>query len=151
MTDQSHGRSLTCGCDDLRAFFKYERRLFGQEADELFAIRLLHRGAGEGALADEVRLALADGPSESEVIWCERAVGILSDDDEALLGAQDVHGLGAVRREAVIFAGSDDGIECRLPVGGGDIHLETEFAGEAHAKEHHRQAAQGATQHGHVR
>ena len=52
--------------------------------------------AGERALADEVGLGLADRPGEAGVVRGQRAVGVLADDDVALLGAQHVHRLGAV-------------------------------------------------------
>ena len=54
-------------------------------------------GRAQRALADEVRLVLADRPAQARIIGRDRAVGILADDDVALLGAQHVHGFGAVR------------------------------------------------------
>ena len=43
---------------------------------------------------------LADRPAEADIVRGRRAVGFLTDDDVALLGAQHVHRLGAVGRDA---------------------------------------------------
>ena len=75
---------------------EHDRRVVGEQADELLAALRHHVGAGERALADEVGLGLADRPGEAGVVRRQRAVGVLADDDVALLGAQDVHRLGAV-------------------------------------------------------
>src|ERR1700722_2111976 len=58
--DQFHGRALARFGGDLRAFFEHGSGVAGAQSDELFAVRRLHRGALQGALADEVCLVLAD-------------------------------------------------------------------------------------------
>ena len=62
-------------------------------------------GRMQRALSHEVVLGLADRPTEPDVIRRNRAVGFLADDDVALLGAQHVHGFGAVRGDVVRLAG----------------------------------------------
>jgi hypothetical protein len=53
-------------------------------------------------------LFLGDDPVHAEIDGRDRAVGVLADDDEAHLGAQHVHRLGAVRRNAELLAGGHD-------------------------------------------
>ena len=55
--------------------------------DELLARGQHHVGPAQRAFADEVALVLADRPSESDIIRCHGAVGILADDDETFLRA----------------------------------------------------------------
>ena len=151
MTDELHRWRLTRHIDDLRAFLEHHARIAGQEAHELLAVGRVHGGAGEGAFADEVGLRLADRPGEADIVRRDRAVGVLADDDEAFLGAQHMHGLGAVGREPERLAGFADRVERRRALVARDIDLEAEFAGETDAEQHHRHAAQRAVHHRHVR
>ncbi len=82
--------------DHLRAFFEDDRRIVGQEPDELLAIRRQHIGTCERAFADEILFRFPDRPIEAQVVERHRAVGLLADDDVALLGPQHMHRLSAV-------------------------------------------------------
>ena len=151
MADELHRWCLSRGIDNLRAFLEHHARVASQQAHQLLAVGRVHGGPGEGAFADEVGLRLADRPGEAYIVRRDRAVGVLADDDEAFLGAQHVHGLGAVGREPERLAGFADRLErCRALVAR-DIDLEAEFAGETDAEQHHRHAAQRAVRHRHMR
>ena len=49
-------------------------------------------------------LVLPTAQPRPAIVGRHRAVGVLADDDVALLGAQHVHGLGAVGGDAVLLA-----------------------------------------------
>ena len=66
-----------------------------------------------------------------EVLRRHRAVGLLADDQVALLGAQHVHRLGAVRRHAERLAGGHSASHSSRPWQAGDVDLERQLAGEA--------------------
>ena len=60
--------------------------------------------------AAEAYLRLSVLPGEqAQVDWGHRAIGVLPDDDVTFFGAQHVHGLGAVGRDAKFGARSVDG------------------------------------------
>ena len=134
----------------LRALFEHDRRVVGEEPDQLLAVRRQHVGAGERALADEILLGLPDRPVEAEVGERHRAVGLLADDDEALLGPHHMHRLGAVGAAAVLL----DLAPRRLPNGAavmrGHVDLVAELAGEAHPHQPRRNAADARLAHGHM-
>ena len=123
----------------------------GQQADQLLAVGPCHVPTSQGPLADEIRLEFSHRPGEPRIVGRHGAVGVLADDDVALLGAQHVHRLGSILHHVVLLPGGVD----RLPHGGAEvgrhIDLESEFAGEAHAKQHHGNAADAAAAHAHVR
>ena len=54
----------------------------------------LHVGQRQRAPADEI--ATADRPAKAKIIRNDGAIGLLTDNDKTLLGAQDVHRIGAV-------------------------------------------------------
>ena len=102
---------------------------------------LEHVRPGERALADEIGLGLADRPGEADIVRRHRAVGLLADDDVALLGAQHVHRLGAVGRDAVCLAGLVERLPDGAAVARRHVDLEAELAGEADAEQPRRHAA----------
>ncbi len=94
--------------------------------------------AHERAPAEEVLLVLGDDPVHAEVDRRDRAVGVLADDDVALLGAQHVHRLGAVRRDAEALADIHQRFP-NVPCLVAHVDLVRELAGEAdphHARRH---------------
>jgi hypothetical protein len=99
--------------DDLGALLQHDLRILRLQADELLAARCHEVGPLEPANADEIGLLRTDRPVEAEIVRRHRAVGFLADDDEALLGAQHVHRLGAVGAGAVLRGFGPD----RLPDG----------------------------------
>ena len=80
--------------DELRAFLQNHRRIDRQQPDQLLAIRPIKVRQRQRAPADEI--ATADRPAEPNIIRGDGPIGLLTDDDEALLGAQHVHRIGAV-------------------------------------------------------
>ena len=102
-----------------------------QQPDELLAVGPRGVGAGERALAEEVALRRRDDPVHAEILRRHGAVGVLADDRVALLGAQDVHRLGAVRRRL------DRPPELE-PAAAVHVHLERELAREADAADARR-------------
>ena len=98
-------------------------------------------GARPAALADEVGLRLGDDPAQAEIVGRHRAVGLLADDDVALLGAQHVHRLGAVGRDAVRLRRPPQRLPHRAAVVGRHVDLVAELAGEADAEDARRHAA----------
>lgn len=86
--------------DELGALGEEGGGVVGEQADQVFAVGADGVGAGVGALADEVGLLLRHRPTHAEILGSYGAVGVLADDRVALLGAQDVHALGAVRGDA---------------------------------------------------
>ncbi len=90
-----------CGCrEQLRPLRKHERGFLGQQTDELLAILAKGVAAHERTLADEVALAGVHDPRHPEVVGRLGAVRLLADDHEPFLGAQHVHRLGPVGRDA---------------------------------------------------
>ncbi len=131
------GRAPRVG-DDLPALRQDGLRIVGQQADEVLAIAARGVRARERAAAEEV-LALGDDPVHAEIDGRHRAVGVLPDDDESLLGAQHVHRLGAVGRDAVLRAGRHQRFPDVPRLVGADVDLVGELAGEAdphHARRH---------------
>src|SRR5690606_30002019 len=133
VTDHRHrsglGRDRGARRDELRALRQPGAAVDGQHPHEVLAVLAGRVDAGVGALADEV-LELRDDPLHARVLRRHRPVGVLPDDDEALLRAQHVHGLRAVRGDAVLGAGVRD----RLPHGEAvervDVDLEGQLTGE---------------------
>src|SRR5271165_6284676 len=111
----------------LCALLERDCRVLGDEPDELLAIFRQHVGAGKRAFSHEILLRLANRPVEAEVGERHRSVGLLADDDIALLGAHHMHRLGAVSAAALLL----DLAPCRLPHGAaemrGYIDLVAEF------------------------
>src|SRR3546814_11798411 len=99
-----------------------------------------HVGAHERALADKIRLRLADRPGEAGIIRCDRPVRVLTDDDVALLRAEHMHGLGAVRRDAELAAGFVERLPEVKSVAGGHVDLVADLAGEADTEQPSRHA-----------
>ena len=135
----------------LRALFERDRRIVGQKPDQLLAIVRQHIGARERPLADEILLRLSDHPVEAEVGERHRAVGLLTDDDIALLGPHHMHRLGAVSAAAVLLHLAPR----RLPDGAAEmrrhVDLVAELAGEAHPHESRRNAADARLAQAHMR
>ena len=104
----------------------------------------------QGPLADEIRFALTDDPIHAEIARRYRSVGLLADDDEALLGAQHVHGLGAVGCDVVILAGFHAGLPQGQAMVRRHADLETQFAGEADPGDARRDAQDAALPDAHV-
>ncbi len=117
--------------DQLGALGEEDGRVHGQQADEVLAVGADGVGAGVGALADEVGLLLRHRPAHAQVLRGDRAVGVLTDDRVALLGAQDVHGLGPVRGDAVRGTGLVQRLPQREGVPRRHVDLVGEFTGEA--------------------
>ena len=134
MTDRPGGRALSGAKHDLRSFLEHQLRIAGQQADQLPAIGCAHRQSCQRALADEIRLKLTDRPTEADIIRGRSAVGLLADDDVALLGSQHVHGLGAIGGDAVRGPRLVDRRPDRQCVIRRYVDFEPEFAGEADAK-----------------
>ena len=97
--------------DDLRALVEKEGRVVGQDADQLLPAGRDQIRPRQRTLADEIRLGLGDHAGKAEIVRRDRAVGFLADDDEAALGAQHMHGLGAIGRQPKRCAARKD----RLP------------------------------------
>src|SRR3546814_8916966 len=60
--------------DDLRALLQHHFRVLRKKPDQLLAVGFQHVGAHERALADKIRLRLADRPGEAGIIRCDRPV-----------------------------------------------------------------------------
>src|SRR3546814_1198416 len=116
--------------DDLRALLQHHFRVLRKKPDQLLAVGFQHVGAHERALADKIRLRLADRPGEAGIIRCDRPVRVLTDDDVALLRAEHMHGLGAVRRDAELAAGFVERLPEGKYVGGGHGDLVADLDGE---------------------
>src|SRR4051794_14694792 len=129
---------------ELGALLQHLGRVLGQQAHELLAVGPLQVGAGHAALADEVGLLLGDDPAHAEVERGHGAVRVLADDDVALLGAQHVHGLGAIGRDAERLAGAYERLPDWAAVAGRHVDLVGELAREADA-EHARRHARDLT------
>ena len=128
---------------DVAAFGQDLGGVVGEQADELLAVGANGIGAAEGALAEEV-LAAGEQAAEADVVGRDRTVGFLADDDEALFGAEDVHGLGAVGGDAEGAAGVEQGFPDVAGAVGGDVDFVGEFAAEADAED----ARRGRRRHG---
>src|SRR3546814_3577386 len=74
---------LTGVIDDLRALLQHHFRVLRKKPDQLLAVGFQHVGAHERALADKIRLLLADRPGAAGIIRCDRPVRVLPDDDVA--------------------------------------------------------------------
>jgi hypothetical protein len=93
----------------LRAFRQPLGRVDRLQAHQLLALITHAVFAVHATPADpRERLGAAHAPAHVQVVRGHRAVGVLADDDEALLGPQHVHGFGAVRGQVVLLAGLDD-------------------------------------------
>ena len=135
MADHLHRDRLLGVEHQLRAFGQYLLRVARPESDQLLAILAQAVGAVHAAPADPgERLAAAHRPAHVEIVRGDRGIGVLADDDEALLGAQDVHGLGAVGRQAVLRAVLGERFEHAHGVVGLDVHLVAQLAGEGDAE-----------------
>src|ERR1700722_9425062 len=134
----------------LRALPQRDRQMVRQKPDQLFATLHQHIGTRERSLADEILLRLSDRPIEAKVGERHRAVGLLTDDDIALLGPHHMHRLGAVSAASVLLHLAPR----RLPDGAtevrGNVDLVAELAGEAHPHEQSRAAADARLAHAHM-
>ena len=146
MPEHRHRRSEARGLNDLSALGKDSPGVFGQQSDQLLAIGPARVGTRQRTLAQEV-LGARHEALHPQVDRRHRPVGVLADDDVALLRAQHVHRLGAVRRDAV----RSTGLHQRFPHGptviGRHVDLVGELAREAHAQNPRRHAGHGAAVH----
>ena len=135
VTDHRH-RDPTCVLlDELRAFGE---ELVREEPDELFAIEPGRVRPPERPAPDEVRVVLPDDPAHPEIVGRHRAVGVLPDDHESLLGSEDVHRLGAVGGDPERRARRHDRLPQLEAAPAVDEDLVRELAGEAHPGDAHR-------------
>src|SRR5688572_3894761 len=111
--------------DELGALLDDQAWIFGEEPDQLIAVRQCEIRARERAFADEVALRLADHPVEPEVVRRDRAVRFLPDDDKATLRAQHVHRFRSIRGDALGKLRPQP--RAMAP---GNVDLETRLAGE---------------------
>src|SRR5690606_12899301 len=100
------------------------------QTDQLLAAIPHEIGTLQAADTDEIRLLLRDGPAIAGIVRRDRAIGVLPDDEIALLGAQNMHGLGAVEAPTHAFRPLPDRLPDGRTVIGGHVDLEAEFAGE---------------------
>ena len=101
-----------CGVgDDLRALLQHDLRIDGSSPTSCLRSGFSMSGRVSERLPTKSGFALPIMPAKPEVVRRHRAVGLLADDDVALLGAQHMHRLGAVGRDAEALARGDD----RLP------------------------------------
>src|SRR3989442_246844 len=82
------------------------------------------------ALANE-SLFLRDDPAHPQVLRRDGAVGLLAADDVALLGAEHMHGFGAIGRDSERLAGGHHGFPKSQAVPAGCPELVGELAGES--------------------
>jgi hypothetical protein len=108
--EHAGGHRRVAGLDELRALGQQVLVVERQQADQVLAVLTERVGPVVRPLADEVGLLLGHDPAHAEVLRHDRPVGVLADDRVALLGAQDVHGLGAVRGDAVGGTGLVQGL-----------------------------------------
>ncbi|OMP13232.1 hypothetical protein COLO4_02038, partial [Corchorus olitorius] len=102
------------------------------------------------ALADEGEaLVQAHRPAHAQVLGRDRTIGVLPDDDEALLRPQHVHGLGAIGGEVEFLARRDHLLQHAHGVVGRYVDLVGEFAGEGDAEHPRRYPAHLAFLPGH--
>src|SRR5579863_1798354 len=135
----------------LRALFEHESRIVGQKSDELVAIGREHIRARERPLADEVLLRFADRPVETEIGERRRAVGVLADDDIALLGPHDMHRLGAIGAAVLLPDLAPRRLPDRSAIVRGNVDLVAQFPGEADTHQPRLNAARARFPHAHVR
>ncbi len=86
-------------------------------------------GPGVGALTDEV-LGLGDDPFHPGILGGDGSVRVLAHDGVALLGAEHVHGFGAVGSDVEFSTGGCDRFPRVEPVPGRHVDLVGEFTGE---------------------
>src|SRR3546814_3154283 len=110
---------------------EHDGRICGVETDKLLPALRHERRPVERTLSDKIGLRLADSPAKPDVIGSDRAVGFLSDDDIALLGAQYVHRFGAIGRETERLTTGPDRFPHLSRLARGEVDLEAEFAGAA--------------------
>src|SRR6185312_11642634 len=121
------------------------------QADQLLAARILRDRHGERALADIFVVPRIAWTRDPEIVRHGRPVGVLADDDEAFLGAQDHQRLeaekpGAERIELCGEAGAQGASAAR-----GNRELIGAVAGEAHPRDAERAAVEGGGRKRHVR
>ncbi len=142
MTDHAHRDRLLGVEHQLRPFRQQLGRVDRLEAHQLLAVLAHAVFTVHAAPADPgERLGPADAPAHVEVVRGHRAVGVLADDDEALLGPQHVHGFGAVRGQVVLLAGLDDLFQHAHGVVGLHVHFIGQLAGEGDAEHPRRHTA----------
>ena len=93
--------------DELGAFFEHNVGSIVERPTSCLRPRIRHGRPCQRAFADEIRASScrssSRGPTSSGV---DGAVGFLADDDIAFFGAQNVHGLRAIGRDAMGRAGN---------------------------------------------
>src|SRR5690242_17583744 len=119
------------GPDDEMALFDPNSRLGARkgEADELTCQRPLAQD-GKAALADEEPLIHLDRPVEVRFARRGKAVGVLPDNDVALLQPQDPLRLDAERTQARLLALLHNRIPDRSALGGRHVNLVAQLAHE---------------------
>ena len=127
----------------MRALGQHGGRLVGEQADQLFAVRACGVAAGERAATQKV-LGGGDHAAHAQVVRRDRAIGVLAHDDVTLLGAQHVHGLGAVRRDVELRSSGHERSPNRRAVMRGHVDLKGQLAGEADAHDARRHTANRA-------
>src|SRR3546814_20110388 len=90
---------LTGVIDDLRALLQHHFRVFRKKPDQLLAVGFQHVGAHERALADKIRLPLADRPGVAGIFRSDRPVRVTAAVDEALPRRAPMNGSGSGKRE----------------------------------------------------
>ncbi|MNH12246.1 hypothetical protein D3C79_717820 [compost metagenome] len=131
MTDHVHRDRLFRVEHQLRTFRQPLVRVDRFETDQLLTVFTHAIFAIHPAPTDpRERLGAPYTPAHVQVVRGHRAVGVLTDDDEALLGPQDVHGFGAVRGEVVLFARLGNFLQHAHGVVGLDIDLVRQLTGE---------------------
>ena len=123
----------------MRALHQHGRRLVRPQPDKLLAVGAQRIGPRQRPAAYEIAARL-DHPAQAEIVRRHRSVGLLTDDDESLLGAQKVHGFRAVGRDAGRCAPRHDLFPQPQAVGRRDIDLVGELAGEGDAEHAHGNA-----------
>ena len=105
----------------------------------------------ERALADEIGLRHRDHPAHAEIVGGDRAVRILPDDDEALLGAQRQQDVHAIGDGAALLSLRPYRLEHAERVVRGRVDLEAQFTREADAREPDGNAAGKTLAHAQMR
>src|SRR5918999_369840 len=104
----------------------------GKQPDEVLAVGARGVGPRQRPLPDEVALLCRHDPRHAEIVWRDRAVGFLPDDDVAFLGSHQVHRLGPVGSDLKPLAGVHNRLPQGVAVPCGDVDLIGELPREAH-------------------
>src|SRR5450830_1676360 len=152
VTDHLHRDRLLGVEHQLRTFRQPLGRIDRLEPDQLLALITHAVFAVHPTPADPgERLGPAHTPAHVQVVRGHRTVSVLADDDEALLGPQHVHGLGAVRGQVVLLARLDDLLQHTHGVVGLDVDLVGQLTGKGDPEHPRRHAADQAFFPGHER